>query len=114
MAGGYNQPANRLRNFMAIIYHVTTSKEWNRAKEQGFYEASSLHTEGFIHCSEASQVKGVLERYFAGKKDLVKLVIDTDKLTSPLKYELAPSINEDFPHVYGSINVDAVVGVEIV
>ena len=96
---------------MAIIYHVTTSKEWNRAKTQGFYEASSLHAEGFIHCSEASQVEGVLERYFAGKKDLVKLVIDTDKLTSPLKYELAPSINEDFPHVYGAINPEAVVEV---
>ena len=41
-----------------------------------------------------------------------EIVIDTEKLTSPLKYELAPSINENFPHVYGSINVDAVVGVE--
>ncbi|MGZ8538221.1 MAG: DUF952 domain-containing protein [Flavisolibacter sp.] len=99
---------------MAIIYHVTTSEEWNQSKAQGFYEATSLHTEGFIHCSEASQVKGVLERYFAGKNDLVKLVIDTEKLTSPLKYEFAPSINENFPHVYGSINVDAIIGVETV
>lgn len=97
---------------MSIIYHVTTSEEWNQAKKKGSYEAASLPVEGFIHCSEASQVKGVLERYFAGKNNLVKLVIDTDKLTSPLKYELAPSINENFPHVYGPLNVDAVVSVE--
>jgi uncharacterized protein (DUF952 family) len=97
---------------MAIIYHVTSQKEWEAAKARGFYVAPSLETEGFIHCSEANQVKGVLERYFAGKKDLVKLIIDTSALTSKLKYERAPSVNEDFPHVYGAINLDAVVAME--
>ena len=97
---------------MAIIYHVTTEKEWEAAKAKGFYTAPSLDTEGFIHCSEASQVKGVLQRYFAGKKNLVKLVVDTSELTAELKYERAPSVNEDFPHVYGAINLDAVVALE--
>jgi uncharacterized protein (DUF952 family) len=40
------------------------------------------------------------------------LVIDAHKLTSELKYELAPSIHENFPHVYGPINLDAVIGVQ--
>jgi uncharacterized protein (DUF952 family) len=44
--------------------------------------------------------------------DLVKLIIDTEELSSPLKYELAPSVNENFPHVYGVINLEAVVAVE--
>lgn len=99
---------------MAIIYHVTTTEEWNNAQAKGSYEADSLHTEGFIHCSEVNQVKGVLERYFANKKNLVRLSIDTEKLQSALKYELAPSINENFPHIYGPINVDAVVEVSAV
>ena len=47
------------------------------AQEKGFYEAASLKTEGFIHCSEEHQVAGVLERYFENKTGLVKLVIDT-------------------------------------
>jgi uncharacterized protein (DUF952 family) len=97
---------------MALIYHVTTNEEWKAAQVKGFYEAASLHTEGFIHCSEAQQVQGVLERYYAGKKDLLKLSIDTSKLTVPLKYELAPSINENFPHIFGPINLDAVVNVD--
>lgn len=96
---------------MALIYHITTKTEWENAKAKGSYEAPSLHTEGFIHCSEVHQVQGVLERYYSGKKDLVKLVIDTQKLSVPLKYELAPSVNENFPHVYGEINIDAVVEV---
>lgn len=96
---------------MALIYHVTTKQEWEAAQEKGYYTAPSLKTEGFIHCSEERQVKGVLERYYKGKTDLLKLVIDPQKLQYELKYELAPSVNENFPHVYGSINLDAVVNV---
>lgn len=97
---------------MAIIYHVTTKEEWEKARVQGFYKATSLATEGFIHCSKKEQVPGVLQRYFAGKPNLVKLVIETNNLTSRLQYDMAPSINEEFPHVYGPINIDAVCMVE--
>lgn len=99
---------------MATIYHVTTAAEWNAAKEKGFYTAPSLATEGFIHNSTETQVAGVLERYYKGKTDLVKLVIDTDELTHPLKWELAPSVNEEFPHIYGPLNLDAVVDVVLI
>ena|SRR5579885_946765 len=92
----------------AIIYHITTQQEWQQALQQRFYEAASLHTEGFIHCSTSSQVQGVLERYFTNKTDLVKLTIDVSKLQSKLIYELAPSVNELFPHIYGRINLDAI------
>ncbi|MCW3119843.1 MAG: hypothetical protein JWM28_3925 [Chitinophagaceae bacterium] len=96
---------------MALIYHVTTKVEWKAALEKGFYEAASLATEGFIHCSEEQQVEGVLERYFNGKTDLVKLVIDTGKLTSHYVMEWSPSTRDTFPHIYGPINVDAVIKV---
>lgn len=97
---------------MAVIYHVTTMQDWKAAKEKGFYTAASLETEGFIHCSEAQQVQGVLERYYGGQTNLLKLVIDTNKLQSKLQYDLAPSVNEAFPHVYGPINLDAVISTE--
>ena len=96
---------------MQLIYHVTTKQEWNIALQKGFYEAASLAVEGFVHCSKAEQVAGVLERYFKGKTNLVKLVIDINKLTSKLQYDFSPSVNEEFPHVYGTINVDAVIDV---
>ncbi len=97
---------------MPIIYHVTTATEWNSAKQNGFYESPSLKAEGFIHCSQDDeQVAGVLERYFAGKNDLVKLVIDTDKLTAGYVFEWSPSTQDTFPHIYGPINVDAVIKV---
>ena len=94
------------------IYHITTKNEWEAAETKGVYTAPSLETEGFIHCSEEQQVKDVLERYYSGSKDLVKLVIDPKKLKAELKYELAPSVHENFPHVYGPINLDAVIDVQ--
>ena len=95
-----------------MIYHVTTKKIHDAAAENGFYEAPSLHTEGFIHACNAEQVPGVLERYYPDKTDLFILHIDEARLTSMLKYELAPSVNEMFPHIFGTINNDAVVRVE--
>ena len=97
---------------MAFIYHITTKREWNATKKNGLYAAASLETEGFIHCSDAKQVDGVVKRYYQGKKELIKLVIDTQKLNAELKYEFAPSVNENFPHIYGSINLDAVIAVQ--
>ena len=93
---------------MAIIYHVTGRQEWEEARRKGFYAAPSLYSEGFIHCSEERQVQGVLERFFAGREALVKLVIETERLRVPLQYDLAPSVNEVFPHLYGPLNLDAV------
>lgn len=96
---------------MPVIYHVTTIPDWNKAKQKGFYEHPSLGAEGFIHCSQDHQVAGVLERYFAGQTELIKLVIDTVKLTSKFVFDWSPSTKDTFPHVYGTINTDAVVDV---
>lgn len=98
---------------MPIIYHVTTASDWNAAKEKGFYDHPSIKAEGFIHCSQEHQVAGVLKRYFDGQGDLVKLVIDTDKLTSKFVFDWSPSTADTFPHVYGPINTDAVIDVTL-
>ncbi len=95
-----------------MIYHITTKSEWENALTIGKYEAASLQKEGFIHMSQLHQIDGVLERYFQGKIDLVKLSVDETKLKAEIINELSPSLQESFPHVYGAINLDAVVGVE--
>ena len=96
-----------------MIYHITQQTQWQKALQEGAFETDSLHTEGFIHASQDSQVAGVLHRYYQGISHLVKLHIDETKLTSPLRWEHSPSVNEEFPHIYGKINLEAVVEVEI-
>lgn len=97
---------------MSLIYHITTTSEWEQSQKKGFHIAASFETEGFIHCSTKDQVEGVLHRYFQGSSSLVELTIDPEKLKSKLVYEPAPSTNELFPHVYGPINCDAIIAVE--
>ena len=92
-----------------MIYHVCTQQEWLSALSAGFYEAASLTSEGFIHASSLDQVPSVLQRYYAGKENLILLNIDETLLSTTIKYELALSVNEHFPHIYGRINIDAVV-----
>ncbi len=97
---------------MPIIYHITTQDAWKEAVGKGVYAAPSLTDEGFIHCSQEGQIEGVLQRYYAGKHDLVKLVIDTDKLNVRFVFEWSPSTEDTFPHIYGPINLNAVIEVE--
>jgi uncharacterized protein (DUF952 family) len=92
-----------------MIYHITTQSAWEDAQKNGKYEAESLQKEGFIHMSHEHQIEGVLERYFQGKTALVKLTVDETKIIAEIKNELSPSLQETFPHVYGAINLDAVV-----
>jgi len=94
---------------MPIIYHIAIIDDWITAKEKGFYVHPTLKDEGLIHCSLEEQVPIVLERFFQGKTDLVKLVIDTDKLTSKYVFDWSSSVADTFPHIYGPINVDAVI-----
>ncbi len=97
-----------------MIYHITTKSAWEEALQAGYYEAESLSKEGFIHTSTFAQVPGVLQRYYQGKVDLLLLHIDESLLKAPLKYELAPSVNEMFPHIFGAINIDAVIKTEAI
>ena len=95
-----------------MIYHVTTKAQWEAAKLLGRFEVPSLQLEGFIHMSKAEQVAGVLERYYKNITDLLILHVDESKLTAELRYELSPSLKEEFPHVFGAVNLDAVIEVE--
>lgn len=106
---------------MAIILHITTRAEWDAARSSGLYSAPSLRDEGFIHFSTARQVAGVANRFYRGRTGLVLLEVDTDRLTSPLKWEppahpggepvARDESDERFPHLYGPLAVDAVVRV---
>jgi glutathione S-transferase len=99
-----------------LIYHIATRADWERALPDGEYTRSSvdktLADEGFIHASQASQVARTANRFYrdvAG--DLVLLVIDPGLLRAEVRYEEVPGADLPFPHVYGPLNVDAVVDV---
>ena len=105
-----------------MIYHITTHAAWQAAQSHGSYRAESLATEGFIHCSTRRQVLHVANSIYRGADELLLLQIDESSLQAPLVWE-APahpdpakadefSDRGKFPHIYGALNLDAVVGME--
>ncbi|HYO39672.1 MAG TPA: DUF952 domain-containing protein [Nocardioidaceae bacterium] len=97
------------------VFHLTTGAEWTAAQRAGSYTVSTrgrtLAQEGYIHCAAEHQVEGVRERYFTGVADLVLLEVETDLLGSPWRTEQVDGADQSFPHVYGPIDLDAVVAV---
>ena len=101
-----------------MILHITTRQEWEKALMEGEYAASSLKSEGFIHCSTIKQAVDTANIFFKGNIGLVLLCIDESKLLSETKYESPtgggqhdPHVGNLFPHIYGPINIPAVIKV---
>lgn len=97
------------------ILHITSKNAWRDALATGLYEPDSLSVEGFIHCSTAAQVLSVANAFYSGRRDLLLLVIDPDRLTGELRWEAPSEAHPDlggagvrFPHLYGPLNLDAV------
>jgi len=97
------------------IFHVTTAGDWAAAEPAGRYAVSTrgvtLQQEGYIHCSEDHQWPAIRARFYADLDDVVLLEIDTDRLTSPWRTEQLGDADQPYPHVYGPIDLDAVVSV---
>jgi uncharacterized protein (DUF952 family) len=94
-----------------IIHHITSKKDWEAAQKSGSYRGDTLDSQGFIHCSSDRQVAGVANRIFRDRKDLVVLGIDTERVKPEIKWENLEGGSDLFPHIYGALNLDAVVEV---
>lgn len=94
-----------------LIYHIVLPEVWEKFKDENFYEAESLATERFIHCSYRSQLPDVLERYYRNAEKVLILHVNPYLLTSQLIAEHSTG-GEIYPHVYGAINRNAIVEIE--
>lgn len=99
-----------------LIYHVALASDWAQAQRDGAYAVSTrdvtLAEEGFIHASRDDQWQDVRARYYSDVAEpLVLLAVDTERLTSRVVEEQPPGADDTFPHVYGAIDLDAVVDV---
>ena len=94
-----------------MVYHITTPEHFAAFADKNYYESAFLASEGFIHCSTLKQLKDTADRYYHNINEITILHIDEQKLNSDLKYEKAKT-GEDFPHIYGAINKQAITEVK--
>jgi len=95
------------------IYKICPASAWREAERQGVFRGSADDIrDGFIHFSAASQVAETARRHFFGQAGLFLIAVDADALGGRLRWER--SRNEElFPHLYGELDLGAVVSVRI-
>jgi uncharacterized protein (DUF952 family) len=96
------------------IYHLAVRDEWYDAvaTRQPYRRSTlgrSLETEGFIHCSFARQVRMIADLLFHGRDDVVLLTIDPTRVEAEIRVENLDGGEEEFPHIYGPLPLDAVI-----
>nr|WP_236705478.1 DUF952 domain-containing protein [Frankia sp. ACN1ag] len=68
-----------------VICHLVGRIAWSVGAAG--YRPASLGTEGFIHFSTPAQVVATANRFYAGRDDLLLVVVDPERLTAPLRWE---------------------------
>jgi uncharacterized protein (DUF952 family) len=102
---------------MATILHLAYPDQWEAARQAGSYRWSTRGKSlddgaAFIHTSRPEQVGMVANFVYDDVQEpLLLLVIDTERLVSALCDEDLDGIGISFPHIYGPLNLDAVVDV---
>jgi uncharacterized protein (DUF952 family) len=97
---------------MTIIYKIVPESLWADATATGSFKGSPVDVaDGFIHFSTGAQVRETAAKHFARQSGLLLVAVDADRLPTPLKWE--PSRGGAlFPHLYGSLPVDAAISVD--
>jgi len=94
-----------------MIYHIATAAEWKAGQEGTMYTPAAFDADGFIHLSGLDQVVDVANRYFRGQRALVLVCVDPDAVEAPITYEDLANQGQLHPHIYGKLNLDAVIRV---
>lgn len=93
----------------SLIVHLCKRAAWEEHPQQP-YRSQSLDEGGFIHCSKPGQILNVANTFYLGEEDLLLLWIDPARLQAELRWEAADG--DRFPHIYGTINREAVISVQ--
>lgn len=96
---------------MIIIINIT-DEYYKKIEKAHIFGKELLADEGFIHASTEKQFPLIIPRLVNKGGSFMVLFIDIEKLKSEIKWEYSSSLNQDFPHIYGEINMDAVIKIE--
>jgi uncharacterized protein (DUF952 family)/ribosomal protein S18 acetylase RimI-like enzyme len=94
-----------------VLLHLATPAEWRAHLAAGAIAPSVAE---FVHLSTSEQVALPADRMFRGRRDILLLVLDPERIGVPVRWE--PGVPTDpasmrFPHAYGPVPVSAVLGV---
>lgn len=93
----------------AVAYKVLTAEEIAELLENGSFAGAPVDlADGYVHMSIAEQVRGTVDKHFAGQHDLHIAAIDLAALGELIRWEVSRG-GALFPHLYAQLPLDAVI-----
>ena len=92
-----------------LIFHVVKKEDWKSQKKDSRYHPETLDSEGFIHCSSGNKIEEVTNRLYKGETDVLLIIINTTLVEPEIRYESSGNSDSKYPHIYGPLNMDAVI-----
>ena len=95
-------------------FKILTAAQWASFAAENLFDGSpDDRADGFIHLSTADQVDGTIAKHFSGHSNLVIAEIELARLGDMVRWEPSRG-GQLFPHIYGVLTMDAVVGTQAV
>lgn len=92
-----------------LIFHVVKKENWKSQKKDSRYHPESLDSDGFIHCSTGRTIEEVTNRLYKDQDDILLIIINTTLVEPEIRYENSGNSDTKYPHIYGPLNMDAVI-----
>jgi uncharacterized protein (DUF952 family) len=96
------------------IYTMVRADDWAAAERLGHYAGSADdRRDGFLHFSDAGQLRASAAKHRAGERDLLLVAADPAALGDALRFEPAAGGKRPglFPHLHGVLPLAAVTSV---
>lgn len=92
-----------------LIYKILRGGEWADLQCNGETAGAPIdQADGFVHFSNAAQVRETASKHFAGEDGLLLLAMEADTLGAALKWEESRG-GALFPHLYAPLRQSDVV-----
>ncbi len=91
-----------------MIYKIFRQTEWDAFRAAGQTRGAPIDiADGFIHFSTATQLRGTLDKHFAGVAELWLAALAAESLGDALKWEVSRG-GALFPHLYRPLALDEI------
>lgn len=92
-----------------VTYHLVPTSVWEEQSNSQWYTPEGFDAEGYIHCTNGlDMLLTVGNRYYRNDtRPYTVLILEVQKIECPVRYD---DPDEIFPHIYGPLNTNAVVG----
>lgn len=91
-----------------VAYKILTGEQLAKLLSDGSFAGAPVDiADGYIHLSTSGQVRGTLDKHFAGQSDLHIATVDLAILGDAIKWEVSRG-GALFPHIYAALPLAAV------